>query len=59
MQLEQDTTGSFTATWPAAVNWVYGTNPILSTATGRIDVVSFVIADDTNNILARLGGWWP
>jgi hypothetical protein len=42
--LVQGTGGGFTATWPTSgvsVKWVGGTAPVLSTAAGAIDIVSF------------------
>lgn len=40
--LEQDGTGSRTVTWPSSVKWPAGTAPTLSTAAGKVDVVSLV-----------------
>jgi len=34
--------GSFTVTWPANIKWGSGTAPVLSTAPGAVDVISFV-----------------
>jgi hypothetical protein len=45
--LTQDGTGSRTATWPATVKWAGAAAPVLSTAAGATDIVSF-IWDGTN-----------
>jgi hypothetical protein len=39
--LEQDATGSRTATWPASVQWPGGTAPTLTTAANAIDIITF------------------
>jgi hypothetical protein len=43
--LKQDGTGPRLATWPASVLWPGGTAPTLSTAAGKVDVVTFVYDD--------------
>lgn len=43
--LEQDGTGSRTATWPSAVIWPGGTAPTLTTTAERFDVVHFSTYD--------------
>ena len=40
--LRQDGTGSRTVTWPASVVWAAGTAPVLSTAAGRVDIISLL-----------------
>ena len=40
--LKQDGTGSRAVTWPSAVKWSAGTAPTLSTAAGKVDVVTLV-----------------
>lgn len=45
--LEQDATGSRTATWPGTVLWPGGTAPTLSTAANSIDIITFYY-DGTN-----------
>lgn len=39
--LKQDSTGSRTVTWPAAVKWPGGTAPTLTTAGNSIDIIAF------------------
>lgn len=39
--LKQDSTGSRTVSWPAAVKWTGGTAPTLTTAANSIDIISF------------------
>ena len=41
IQITQGGIGSYTVTWPASVKWQNATSPTLSTAVGKIDVVSF------------------
>lgn len=43
----QDATGSRIITWPDTVKWPSGVAPILSTAAGSIDIISFYY-DGTN-----------
>jgi len=43
--LNQDATGSRTATWPAAVEWAGGTAPTLTTTASATDVLTFVTDD--------------
>lgn len=40
--LKQDGVGNRTVTWPAAVKWVNGTAPVLSTAASKADIVTLV-----------------
>lgn len=40
--LKQDATGSRTVTWPSSVKWPGGTAPTLSTAAGKVDIVTLV-----------------
>lgn len=41
IKFKQDSTGSWTVTWPAAVKWVGGTAPtITTTATTGVDIVA-------------------
>lgn len=43
--LQQDTTGSRTATWPASVKWPGGTAPTLTTTASKFDVFVFITVD--------------
>jgi len=43
--LKQDSTGSRTVTWPAAVDWVSGKEPTLTTDPDMVDIFSFVTTD--------------
>jgi len=43
--LNQDGTGSRTATWPAAVEWAGGTAPTLTTTASATDVLTFITDD--------------
>mgnify|MGYP001617862679 FL=1 len=43
--LQQDGTGSRTATWPAAVKWPAATAPTLTTTASRFDVLTFLTVD--------------
>jgi len=43
--LNQDGTGSRTATWPAAVEWAGGTAPTLTTTASATDILTFVTDD--------------
>ena len=43
--LEQDGTGSRTATWPASVKWAAATAPTLTTTADRFDVLAFTTVD--------------
>ena len=47
LRITQDVTGSRTVTWNAIFKWSAGTAPVLSTAGGAIDILSFVY-DGTN-----------
>ena len=47
LRITQDGTGSRTVTWNAIFKWSAGTAPVLSTAGGAIDILSFVY-DGTN-----------
>ena len=40
--LQQGGSGSYTVTWPASFRWSGGAAPTLSTAVGKLDVVTFV-----------------
>lgn len=40
--LEQDGSGNHTVTWPSSVKWQAGTAPTLSTAAGKVDIVTLV-----------------
>jgi hypothetical protein len=40
--LKQDGTGTRLVTWPSAVKWQAGTAPTLSTAAGKVDVVTLI-----------------
>ena len=53
--LEQWDAGSFTVTWPANVKWRGAAAPILSTASGSIDVVTMVYRDRDATFLADVG----
>jgi hypothetical protein len=44
----QDAAGSRTITWPASVDWSYGTPPTLTAGPGRSDWFSFATVDGTN-----------
>lgn len=46
--LIQDATGTRTVTWPGTVKWAAGTAPTLSTATTKVDVLTFLCVDGTN-----------
>ena len=43
--LNQDGTGSRTATWPASVKWAGGTAPTLTTTASRTDILVFTTID--------------
>ena len=43
--LEQDGTGSRTATWPASVKWAAATAPTLTTTADKFDVLAFTTVD--------------
>ncbi len=43
--LIQDSTGSRLATWPASVVWIGGSAPVLLTAAGAVDLITFVTYD--------------
>ena len=43
--LKQDATGSRTVSWPAALKWVGGVEPTLSTAANAIDIISLTTTD--------------
>jgi hypothetical protein len=47
LEIVQGGVGSYTITWPASIKWQNATSPTLSTAVGKIDVVSFFY-DGTN-----------
>ena len=47
IQITQGGVGSYTVTWPASVYWANATPPTLSTAVGKIDVIS-LFYDGTN-----------
>jgi hypothetical protein len=54
LKLIQDTPGSRTATWPAAVKWSAATAPALTTGANKTDIVTFYY-DGTNYFGAWLG----
>lgn len=43
--LVQDATGSRTVTWPGSVVWIGGVAPVLQTAGGSVDVITFTTVD--------------
>ena len=43
--LNQDGTGSRTATWPGSVKWAGGTAPTLTTTASRTDILVFTTID--------------
>jgi hypothetical protein len=43
--LEQDATGSRTATWPASVKWPNGSTPTLTTTANKTDILNFITVD--------------
>lgn len=45
MLLTQDGTGSRLVTWPGSVVWGSGTAPVLSTAAGAVDILTFFTLD--------------
>jgi hypothetical protein len=47
LQITQGGIGSYTITWPGNVYWANATPPTLSTAVGKIDMVSLYY-DGTN-----------
>ena len=47
LEITQGGVGSYTITWPATVKWAGASGPVLSTAVGKIDVVS-LFYDGTN-----------
>ncbi|MAE42733.1 hypothetical protein CMO93_03100 [Candidatus Woesearchaeota archaeon] len=54
--LVQDSTGSRTATWPAAVDWEGGSQPTLSTAANAVDVFIFFTTDGGRRWYGFLAG---
>ncbi len=53
-KIVQGGSGSYTVAWPATVKWASGTAPTLSTAVGKIDMVTCNIFDGTNLLCAYL-----
>jgi hypothetical protein len=51
--LEQTGSGSFTATWPSNVQWVGGTPPTLTAASGSVDVVTMLYRERNDTFLAE------
>jgi hypothetical protein len=43
--LDQDATGSRTATWPASVKWPNGSTPTLTTTANKTDILNFITVD--------------
>lgn len=41
LRIVQSGAGGWTATWPATVKWTGGVAPVLSTAVGAVDIISF------------------
>jgi hypothetical protein len=41
LKIIQDSTGSRTATFPAAVEWAGGSAPTLTTTASRVDIITF------------------
>jgi hypothetical protein len=54
--LIQDGTGSRTVTWPGSVKWPGGVAPVLTTAAGKIDVVTLITYDGGTSYLGFVGG---
>jgi hypothetical protein len=48
LQLQQDTIGGHTVTWPTSVRWPGGLPPVLSTAPNAVDVITMVTFDGVN-----------
>ena len=49
LQLTNGSGGPFTVTWPAAVKWPGGVNPVRTTTDSRTDVYSFYTSDGGTN----------
>lgn len=47
LQLVQDSGGTNTVTWPSSVKWSGGTAPVITSAGGAIDLVSFYYSAST------------
>ncbi len=54
--LKQDSSGGWTPTWPASVDWEAGSAPTFSNAASQIDVVSFLTVDAGTTWFGFLGG---
>ncbi len=54
--LEQDGTGSRTATWPASVKWAAATAPTLTTTADKFDVLAFTTVDGGNRWFGFVAG---
>ncbi len=54
--LKQDSTGGWTVTFPASVDWEAGSQPTLSDAANLIDIMSFLTIDGGTTWFAFLGG---
>jgi hypothetical protein len=54
--LEQDATGSRTATWPASVKWPSSTPPTITTTNGKIDTFTFITHDGGTNWFGIVNG---
>lgn len=55
VQLTQDSTGARAVTWPASVKWSQAIAPILSTAAGKVDLLSFLCINGTTWIGSLVG----
>jgi len=53
LRLTQDGSGRRMVTWPKNVKWVGGQPPVLSTAPGTMDIISFY--DDGRDYFAAYG----
>lgn len=56
LYLKQGGSGSYTVSWPAAVDWGTAGAPTLSTTVGHTDVVVLTTNDAGTNIFAMLAG---
>lgn len=51
----QDATGSRTVTWPGSVKWGNAGAPVLTTTSGRMDIISLFTVDGGTNWYGALG----
>lgn len=52
--LKQGGSGSYSATWPAAVKFPGGSAPTLTTTAGKTDILNFITVDGGTNIFGAL-----